>query len=98
MKTYISNQEAIEQLSGMTDFSIGACEIIIEHYNIQDDDYMFDPIQISEDWHEYTEEEIMNEHGVSPRELCDSVVHYYNVRPLFYSDTYTSTYLFTFGD
>jgi hypothetical protein len=93
MKTIISNREAIEQLSGMTYFSYSACEMIIKHYEVTDDEYLFDPTQISEGWHEYTAEEIMEEHGVTPRELCDSVVHFYPVK----SDI-GRTFLFTFGD
>ena len=93
MKTLISNREAIEQLSGMTDFSYSACEMIIKHYEVTDDEYLFDPTQISEDWHEYTAEEIREEYDVSPQKLCDSVVHYYPVK----SDI-GRTFLFTFGD
>ena len=93
MKTLISNREAIEQLHEMTDFSYKASEIIIEHYAGTDDEYLFDPTQISEGWHEYTAEEIREEYDVSPQELCDSVVHFYPVK----SDI-GRTFLFTFGD
>ena len=93
MKTYISNQEAIEQLSGMTDFSYSACEMIIKHYDISDDEYLFDPVQISQEWHEYTAEEIRTEYDATPQQLSDSVVHYYPVK----SDI-GYNFLFTFGD
>tara|TARA_R110000782_G_scaffold27821_3_gene70090 strand:+ start:59 stop:340 length:282 start_codon:yes stop_codon:yes gene_type:complete len=93
MKTLISNREAIEQLHEMTDFSYKASEIIIEHYAGTDDEYLFDPIQISEDWHEYTAEEIREEYDVSPQELSDSVVHYC---PVEAQTGYK--FLFTFGD
>tara|TARA_R110002072_G_C7818378_1_gene523140 strand:+ start:637 stop:903 length:267 start_codon:yes stop_codon:yes gene_type:complete len=79
MKTFISNREAIDQLSGMTDFSYKACEAIIEHYEGTDDEYMFDPVMIGATWSEKTAAEIMDDYDLTVAEFEDNIDYFYEI-------------------